>query len=169
MPVTALIAPTIDGYIADPDGGVGFLDDFGGEDHGLAAFWDTIDAMLMGRGSYDFVAATGTWPYEDLPCVVLTHRPIEDAPASVTTRSGPLAPVIAEFGDKHVWAVGGGEVLSQLVAKKLLDTLRLSVIPRVIGEGIPLFASCMIDTAKLTPARTHQFADGIVELEYAFQ
>lgn len=75
--LTYYVAASLDGFIARPDGSVDWLDRFaeGGNDHGYNGFYQGIDGLLMGRGTYDIVRGFGDWPYLGKPCQVLTRTP----------------------------------------------------------------------------------------------
>lgn len=138
------IATSLDGYIADREGGVGWLDPFQPEKFDFSAFLDSVDALLMGRASYDAVRSFGDWPYGDRPTVVMTSRPIPDAPACVGARSGDIADAVAELeaaGHARVWVLGGGRIVSDLMKIGRVDRLELAVIPVILGEGVSLFPS----------------------------
>lgn len=96
----------------------------------------------MGRGTYDAVHAMGAWPYGRKPVTVLTSRPLADAPDWVTPRSGGAEGAVQAIdrqGHGRVWVVGGGVVLTALLAAGRIDLLELWVVPVLIGGGIPLF------------------------------
>ncbi len=82
------VATSLDGFIARPDGSVDWLDRFaeGGNDHGYNGFYQGIDGLLMGRGTYDIVRGFGDWPYPGKPCQVLTRNPRESAVEGVELR-----------------------------------------------------------------------------------
>ncbi len=84
------VATSLDGFIARPDGSVDWLDRFaeGGNDHGYNGFYQGIDGLLMGRGTYDIVRGFGDWPYPGKPCQVLTRNPRESAVEGVELRHG---------------------------------------------------------------------------------
>jgi dihydrofolate reductase len=139
------VAVSLDGKIARPDGSVDdwLVADHRPEDFGFEAFLAGVDAILMGRGTYDAVRRMGDWPYPGKPTVVLTTRPLDDfAPAGVEARSGDVAAVAAELeerGCRRVWIEGGGRVLRSMIAIGRLDVLEMAVIPIVLGDGVPLF------------------------------
>jgi dihydrofolate reductase len=139
------IAVSLDGKIARPDGSVDdwLVADYSAEDFGFEAFLAGVDAILMGRGTYDAVRRMGDWPYPGRPTLVLTTRPLDDpAPAGVEARSGDVAAVAAELegrGCRRVWIEGGGRVLRSMIAIGKLDVLEMAVIPIVLGDGVPLF------------------------------
>ncbi|WP_270938487.1 dihydrofolate reductase family protein [Falsiroseomonas oryzae] len=144
------IAVSLDGRIARPDGSVDWLGEEGPpEEFGYDAFYAGVDAIVMGRATYDAVRAMGDWPYPGKPTVVVTRRPLPDAPAGVSARGGDLAALAAELevaGCRRVWVEGGGDVIRQMLAIGKLDILEMAVMPRVLGAGIPLFPDGTPDT-----------------------
>ena len=144
------IAVSLDGRIARRDGGVEWLlDQAPPEAFGYEDFYAGVDAILMGRGTYDAVRAMGDWPYPGKPVVVATRRALDDAPPGVEARDGGMASIAAGMearGHRRVWVEGGGEVIRQMIAIGKLDVLEMAVIPRVLGEGIALFPAGTPDT-----------------------
>jgi dihydrofolate reductase len=146
----AHIAVSLDGRIARPDGAVDWLEGHPPDAFGFAPFYDGVDAILMGRGTYDVVRAMGDWPYAGKPAVVVTRRPLDDAPAGVVARGGDIAAIAAEMeAGRHarIWVEGGGEIIRQMLAIGRLDVLEMAVIPVVLGTGIPLFPEGTPETA----------------------
>ncbi|MFC3126575.1 dihydrofolate reductase family protein [Pseudoroseomonas globiformis] len=138
------LAVSLDGKIARPDGGV---DDWLARDYPLdetefGAFLNSVDAILMGRGTFDVVQGMGAWPYPGKPTVVMTSRLLPEAPPEVEARTGDLGDVVAELeaaGHARIWIAGGGQLLRGMMALGKLDILEMMVIPVVLGDGIPLF------------------------------
>ncbi len=151
-------AISLDGKLARPDGSVDWLADYPPDDAlGFTQFIESVDAILMGRGTYEAVRDLGDWPYPHKPTVVLTNRPLADAPPLVKRRRGDLAAVVTEMektGYRKVWVEGGGVVVRDMTALGKLDVLELAVIPIVLGDGIPLFPegtgemTLVLETAK---------------------
>lgn len=141
------ISLSLDGFIADSQGGVDWLggerEDYPG-DYGYAAFEETVDTVVMGRTTYDQITtqlSPEVWPYPGLQCYVLTHRPAESRPG-VTFLSAPVAELIRslrEGAGKDLWICGGGAVARQLIQADLIDVYWLSVLPILLGDGVPLF------------------------------
>ncbi|WP_237216346.1 dihydrofolate reductase family protein [Falsiroseomonas oryziterrae] len=144
------IAVSLDGRIARPDGSFDWLEPYPAEEFGIEAFLAEVDAILMGRGTYDVVRGAADWPYAGKDVVVVTNRPLQEAPDRVTARGGDIAAIAAEMearGYRRVWVEGGGQVIRQVLAIGKLDRLEMAVIPRVLGAGIPLFPQGTPETA----------------------
>lgn len=140
--LSVFIATSLDGFIARRDGSVDWLEAVArpDEDHGYHAFFDSVDALVMGRNTYDTVLAQGSWPYGDTPCFVLTHRPATGHD-TVTFVQGTPDGVVAKLERlraRRVY-VDGGEVIRQFLSAGLIDDMTLSIIPVLLGDGIPLF------------------------------
>jgi dihydrofolate reductase len=136
------VAISLDGMIARPDGAFDWLERYPAEDFGIEAFMAGVDAILMGRGSYDAMNGMGEWPYPGRPATVVTSRPPDAAPPGVEFRAGPLDAVVEEIesrGTRRGWVFGGGQLLRGMLAIGKLDVLEMAVIPIVLGQGIPLF------------------------------
>lgn len=144
------IAVSLDGHIARPDGTFDWLEGFPPDAFGFDTFYAGVDAILMGRATYEVVRAMGDWPYPGKPAVVVTHRALRDAPAGVVARGGDIAAIAAEMeaaGHGRVWVEGGGQVIRQMLAAGRLDVLEMALIPRVLGAGLPLFPEGTPETA----------------------
>ncbi|MBX9595228.1 MAG: dihydrofolate reductase family protein [Roseomonas sp.] len=138
------IAASLDGRIAQADGSVDRL--LAGapppEAFGFDDFYAGIDAILMGRGTYEAVRAMGDWPYPGKPATVVTSRALPDAPPGVEAMGGDLSAIVAALearGHQRVWVEGGGRLLRGMIAIGRLDRLEMAVLPLVLGDGVPLF------------------------------
>lgn len=167
----AFLGISLDGYIARPDGGIDWLHryDIEGEDYGYHAFFAEIDALVLGRGTYDVVRGFAEWPYGGKRCIVLTHRP---APSShgeefYAGEPGPLLEKLAQDGVRRVY-VDGGAVVRQFLAARALDELTLSILPIILGAGIRLFAGTEPEVP-LTLAACRTWPNGLVQLRYRLQ
>jgi dihydrofolate reductase len=165
------IAASLDGKIARPDGSVDdwLAADHPAEDFGFDAFLAGVDAILMGRGTYEAVRRLGDWPYPGKPTVVLTTRPLDDPPpAGVEARRGDVAAVADELegrGYRRVWIEGGGQLVGSMIAVGKLDVLEMAVIPVILGDGVPLFPQGTGEL-KLRLARCTTRAKGALHLVY---
>lgn len=143
--VVLYIAMSLDSYIARPDGSVDWLLDVEGDggDSGYAQFYETVGTVVMGRLTYDEVLKLSEeFPYAGKPCYVMTRSTTrsDDSYVKFTNESvETLIPKLraASLGD--VWIVGGGQIIQACLEKELLDEIHIAVIPKVLGEGIPLF------------------------------
>jgi dihydrofolate reductase len=165
---SVFIAVSLDGYIARRDGSIDWLDAVQrpGEDYGVRAFFDTIDALVVGRRTYETALGFPTWPYAGKHCVVLTHATL---PARHGERfhAGDPRPVLAQLaaeGARRVY-VDGGAVISHFLADGLVDDLTLSVIPILLGDGARLFGPGGVEKT-LTLVRSQAYPSGLVQLEY---
>jgi dihydrofolate reductase len=141
--VILYIAMSLDGFIARPDGAVDWLDDVEGDgDNGYSKFYSKVGAVIMGRKTYEEVLRlTDEFPYAGKPCYVLSRQP-QESNSHVTFTDEELESLISRLKEQsvgYVWLVGGGQFVQQFLEKKLIDELELYIIPKLIGEGIPLF------------------------------
>ncbi|MDH4248267.1 MAG: dihydrofolate reductase family protein [Deltaproteobacteria bacterium] len=165
------IAASLDGFIADSQGSVSWLDPFNSQEYGYAAYLASMPVMVLGRRTYDQARGFVADPYPGKRVVVLTHRPLEpDSQGTDEVYSGPLHPLPEQLGREGVSVyglVGGGDVIQQFLQADLLDVLELFVIPVLLGSGVSLFPTPF-------PAKTAQLRDtthypnGVVRLLYAF-
>lgn len=145
--VILYIAISLDGFIADPAGGVAWL---GGEDPavddmtGYACFIQNIDTVIMGGTTYRQIAeelSPQAWPYEGLQSYVFTSRP-EPQQKEITFLQGDLPAFVRELQTrpgKDIWICGGAQVVSQLLKADGIDVYQLTILPVLMGQGIPLF------------------------------
>ncbi len=174
--VSAYIATSLDGFIARNDGALDWLDKANtivpeGEDCGFQAFMDSVDMLIMGRKTYEQVLSFGEWPYGRTPVVVLSRNSISfpsSVPDTVTHSSEPprdLLERLSDEGVQHVY-VDGGVTIQGFLAEGLLDEITITVIPVILGDGIPLFGSIEKDIS-LTHVRTTAFDFGFVQTTYS--
>ena len=164
---SAFIATSLDGFIAREDGGIDWLTPLlaTGEDYGYKRFFGTIDAIVFGRKTYETALGFGEWPYAGKRCVVLTHRPLA-AHHGEEPYDGPLDALVGwlgEDGTKRIY-VDGGDVIRQFLAAGLLDNLVVSIVPVLLGSGVPLFARGGERWLRLVESRS--FSTGVVQIEY---
>jgi dihydrofolate reductase len=170
----AFIACSLDGWIARPDGSLDWLTDLPGaegEDYGYGPFLAGIDALLMGRATYDTVRGFDAWPYAK-PVRVLTRNPggvvIPDGAPDVRAVSGPAPGVLAAMaaeGFGRVY-VDGGQTISALLRAGLLDRITLTRVPVLLGSGVPLFSATGPEV-RMTLLATRVWPNGFVQTDYA--
>lgn len=174
--ITLYVAMSVDGYIADVDGGVDWLDAYDADarvvagetaEAGYRAFFETVDALVMGATTYEQVLEFGQWPYGEKPTVVVTGRELPRATESVELYAGDLSLLADRLrsGYDTVWHVGGGALARSFLERDLLDQLRLVVMPELLGDGVALFEAG-IGGHDLDLLSTTQYAGGVVELRY---
>ncbi len=166
MRISVFVGVSIDGFLAREDGSFDFLKPFEGHDHGYEEYMRTIDALVIGRETYETVLAFDSWPYDGKRVVVLTHRPI-DARHGETTHSGALAPLasqLAAAGIRRVY-LDGGMAIRQGLDEDLVDDLTISTVPVTIGAGRPLFGGKPC-TNRWTLTQVRSYANGLVQARY---
>ena len=180
--VTIHMAASLDGFIARRDGRVDWLetsDEFAGGDMMdpgfVEAFLKTIDCYVMGSRTYEtalsFEAKGFGWSYGDKPTVVLTRRHLPRTRNTVEFYSGDLGPLVNErlrSTFRSIWFVGGGQVSGECLRLGLADEVRYSILPILIGDGIPFFDKLDRDIA-LHLAEVKAYKSGIAELRYEVQ
>lgn len=175
MRTSVFVGASLDGFIARENGAFDFLSAGGtvsGEENGYDAFFATVDAVLMGRNTYDVVLPFPTWPYGKTPVFVLSSRPLAPAPAGAVVEhlSGSPAPAdvhaqLAARGFQHVY-VDGGLTIQRFLRAGLIQRVVITRIPVLIGTGIPLFGPVTADIL-LEHVATRTLAGGAVQSEYA--
>ena len=163
--IVCYIAASLDGYIATKDDSLEWLFKTEGEgDAGYGEFIKTIDTVVMGRRTYDWVmeAENGEFPYQDITSYVYTSSSAEDNPFVKFTNQdvSGLVKELKERPGKNIWVVGGSSLLHSFVKKDLVDEWIISIAPVLIGKGIPLFQEFDFEiTLKLKSVRSYgQFA-----------
>ncbi len=167
-------AASLDGFIAEPGGGLDWLHPYDGAAREVyEEFLAGVGALVMGASTYRLVMSdrSAPWPYGDRPTWVLSHHRLP-APEGADVRlvQGPVAAAAGDMrasaGTQHLWVVGGGDVASQFAGEGLLDDLLLTMVPVVLGAGIPLFAHAVPGTLRLKQSR--RFGPGLILLRYEF-
>jgi dihydrofolate reductase len=169
MKASVFVGTSLDGFMARTDGTLDFLPPGGGEPHGYEEFIASVDALVIGRKTYETVLGFPTWPYGQKPIFVLSTRPLAPAPeaAVVEHLSGPLAAIpsqLAARGIRHVY-VDGGITIQGFLRAGLIQRLIITRVPVLIGTGIPLFGPTTRDI-RLKHIATRQYVSGLVQSEY---
>jgi dihydrofolate reductase len=170
MMVSVFIGTSVDGFIARPNGALDFLPEGGGEPHGYNEFIAGIDAIVIGRKTFETVLAFPEWPYGKKRVVVLSGRPLDLSGARgavVEQMSGPPAEIVAKLaaaGAHHLY-VDGGITIQRFLRAGLVQRLTITRVPVLIGEGIPVFGSLPGDV-RLRHIATQHYPSGLVKSEY---
>ena len=174
MKATVYIATSVDGFIARENGGLDWLpgggEAVGEEDYGYQEFMDSVDALVMGRYTFEQVLSFGSWPYGKTPVVVLSHREVNipDAIAkTVSSMSAPPRELVLRLGEKgfeHLY-IDGGKTIQGFLKEGLINQLIITKVPILLGTGIPLFGPLVQDVS-LRLLETRQFDSGFVQTKY---
>lgn len=169
--VHVYIAVSLDGFIAGDDGALDWLAPMQveDEDYGYADFYGSIDALVLGRSTYDSVLAHPQWPFAGKRVVVLTNR-VLDARHGEGAHAGALEPLLHALGRDGVAAVylDGGQAVRQGLREGLVDTLTLNIVPVLLGRGRPLF-DAQVPASTWVLAGSRSFATGLVQNRYRRQ
>ncbi len=169
MKASIFVGTSLDGFIARANGAFDFLPPGGGEPHGYDEFLATVDALVIGRKTFETVLGFDEWAYGKKPVFVLSRRPIAAAPpgAVVERVSGAPADIVSQLearGIQHIY-VDGGITIQQFLQAGLIHRLIITRVPVLIGTGIPLFGPLQRDIP-LKHVATRQYASGLVQSEY---
>ena len=174
MRASVYIATSLDGFIAREDGGIDWLpgggDAEGAEDYGYQEFIESVDAIVMGRNTYELALSFGSWPYGEKPVIVLSSWQVDIPDGIAGTVESMSAPPpeavrrLAERGFGHLY-VDGGKTIQGFLYEGLIRRLIITTIPVLIGTGIPLFGPLPHDV-RLRLVGTRQFENGLVQSEY---
>jgi dihydrofolate reductase len=169
MRASVFVGTSLDGFIARADGRFDFLDAGGNEPHGYEEFMASVDALVIGRKTYETVLGFGGWAYGPKPVFVLSRRPIAPAPSGAVLErlSGAPADIVAQLaarGIQHIY-VDGGVTIQGFLRAGLITRLIVTRVPVLIGAGIPLFGPLDSDII-LRHVSTRQYAGGLVQSEY---
>lgn len=166
---SVFIATSLDGYIARPDGTFDFLTlvERPNEDYGFADFFGSVDALVIGRNTYETALAFPDWPYAGKRCVVLTHReaPSVHGEQFFAGAPGALVEQLGLSGAQRLY-VDGGAVIRQFLADGLIDDLTLSIVPVLLGQGVALFGA-EVPEQRLVLENSKSYESGLVQLRYA--
>jgi dihydrofolate reductase len=170
MAVSVFIGTSVDGFIARPDGALDFLPPGGGEPHGYNEFIATVDAIVIGRKTFETVLTFDEWPYGDTRVVVLSSQPVDLSPVTtgvVEQMGGAPADIVSRLaatGAHHLY-VDGGITIQRFLSAGLVQRLVITRVPVLIGEGVPLFGVLPGDV-RLRHVATRAYQSGLVQSEY---
>lgn len=166
------IATSLDGYIATENGGLDWLHNLpnpDNSDYGFAQFMSGIDALVMGRNTFDAVLKFEDWPYTK-PVFVLS-KSLEELPAHLAAKAeimrGDVRQVVMTLhkrGFMHLY-IDGGRTISAFIEHQLIDQLTVTAIPVLLGSGIPLFSKSN-QTLQLIHLSTEVLSGGLVKTRY---
>lgn len=169
--VILFIAMSLDGCIADESGNVDWLEPESTEESAdsYSEFIQNIDSVIMGWNTYHQLVtelSPGKWVYENMTSYVITHRKLPSTKNIIFTPDSPCD-IVKELRDKNgkdIWICGGSQTIRPLIENDMIDEYRISIIPVILGAGIPLFQK-MQQKTELNLVRTQTWG-GIAELIY---
>ena len=166
---SVFVGTSVDGFMARSDGALDFLPPGGGEPHGYDEFIASVDALVIGRNTYEIVLAFDEWPYGDKAVFVLSTKPLRDAPAGAVVErlsgeAGDIVSQLAARGYEHLY-IDGGITIQQFLRAGLIQRLIVTRVPVLIGTGVPLFGPLDRDI-RLTHVATCHYPSGLVQSEY---
>ena len=166
---SVFVGTSVDGFMARSDGALDFLPPGGGEPHGYDEFIASVDALVIGRNTYEIVLAFDEWPYGDKAVFVLSSKPLRDAPAGAVVErlsgeAGDIVSQLAARGYEHLY-IDGGITIQQFLRAGLIQRLIVTRVPVLIGTGVPLFGPLDRDI-RLTHVATCHYPSGLVQSEY---
>jgi len=176
--ITIHMVSSVDGYIAKQDNSISWFDTNDSYEKGVSVsehdakeFLKTIDCYVMGSRTYEHaleLSKSYGWAYGDVPTIVLTHRDLPVERQNIETYSGDLNKLVDERLKPHyqnVWVVGGAELTRDFIRFKLADEIRQSVLPMILGNGVPFFNHIGQEQA-LHLIDVTAYKNGMVELRY---
>jgi dihydrofolate reductase len=170
MAASVFIGMSVDGFIARPNGDLDFLPPGGGEPHGYDEFMASVDALVIGRGTFETVLSFPEWPYGKKRVVVLSSRPLDFSAVrggNVEQMSGTPTEIVSKLaasGAQHAY-IDGGITIQRFLRAGLIQRLIITRVPVLIGEGIPLFGTLPHDIRSRYVATKH-YQSGLVQTEY---
>ena len=148
--VTIHMVSSLDGFIAKKDNSVSWFEtsdyyEKGVTEQNTGEFLKTIDCYIMGAHTYEHaleLSRSYGWAYGDTPTIVVTHRNLPIERPNIQIYSGDLIKLVDErlkLIYQNVWLVGGASLVKDFIRLKLAHEIRLSVLPIILGDGLPFF------------------------------
>jgi dihydrofolate reductase len=168
--VILYIATSLDGYIAKPEDDLTFLSivEQEGQDYGYADFIGTVDTVIIGRKTYDWVMAhAAAFPHGDKDTYIITRtsRPSIGNITFYTGKLNSLVPQLKIKNGKNIFVDGGAEIVNELLKYDLIDEFYISIVPVLLGSGVRLFQEGRPEL-KLKLIYSKQFDTGLAQLHY---
>ena len=179
--VILYIAASLDGFIAGDDDDISWLDEnneiesdedeeYKEVDYGSNEFFSTIGARIEGRRTYEVEKKLGWEKTLQVPTFVLSHRRPKEEPdrSNIIFTNEDIGKVLEKakrLTKKDIWIVGGGSVVHQFLDRSLIDEIRLTLVPIILGTGIRLFEGQSKQIA-LSITNFKQFGKGLIEISY---
>jgi dihydrofolate reductase len=170
MTASVFIGTSLDGFIAREDGSLNWLPAGGGEPHGYDEFFASVDALVIGRKTYETVFGFDAWPYGTKPVFVLSRtlsKVTVPNGAVCELMSGAPKEIVRRLGARGITRlyVDGGVTIQAFLEAGLIRQLIITRVPVLLGSGIPLFGPLSRDI-RLQHVSTRSFPSGLVQSEY---
>ncbi len=169
MAVSVFVGVSVDGFMARGNGALDFLPPGGGEPHGYNEFIACVDALVIGRNTFETVLAFPEWPYGQKRVVVLSSQPVDFSGVRgggvVEHMAGDPAQIVVKLaatGAHHLY-VDGGITIQRFLRAGMVDRLTITRVPVLIGEGIQL---ALPRDVRLRHVATTSYPSGLVKSEY---
>jgi dihydrofolate reductase len=167
---SVFIGTSVDGFIARKNDDLDFLPEGGGEPHGYNEFIASVDAIVIGRKTFEKVLTFGGWPYGEKRVVVLSSRPVDLAVVRggvVEQMGGAPAEIVSQLAARgvHNLYIDGGITIQRFLRAGMIQRLIITRVPVLIGEGVPLFGALPHDV-RLRHVVTRSYPSGLVQSEY---
>ncbi|MBI4019458.1 MAG: dihydrofolate reductase [Candidatus Aenigmarchaeota archaeon] len=160
------IAMSLDGYIARKDGAIDWLEGYDEEEYGYQDFYRDIGAVILGKTTYDQALGFPEFPYKNVDCYVFTHekKPNE---GNIIFVSGNAKDFMEFLKPKagNIWLVGGSSIIAEFMKHNLIDDFIITIVPTLLGSGIPLFQAGFKEQALAVKDVKH-FPSGLVQAHY---
>jgi dihydrofolate reductase len=170
MTASVFIGTSVDGFIARKNDELDFLPEGGGEPHGYTEFIASVDAIVIGRKTFEKVLTFGPWVYGKKRVVVLSSRPVDLSVVRggvVEQMAGAPAEIVSQLAARgvHNLYVDGGDTIQRFLRAGMIERLIITRVPVLIGEGVPLFGALPHDV-RLRHVATRAYPSGLVQSEY---
>jgi dihydrofolate reductase len=170
MTASVFVGTSVDGFIARRNGDFDFLPEGGGEPHGYNEFMASVDAIVIGRKTFEKVLTFDAWPYGEKRVVILSSQPLDLSVVVggvVEQMGGAPAEIVSQLAARgvHHLYIDGGITIQRFLRAGLIQRLIITRVPVLIGEGIPLFGAIPRDI-RLRHVATRQYPSGLVQSEY---
>ncbi len=170
MTASVFIGTSVDGFIARPNDDLDFLPEGGGEPHGYNEFIASVDAIVIGRKTFEKVLSFEAWPYGEKRVVVLSSCPVDLSAVRggvVEQMAGSPAEVVSQLaasGARNLY-IDGGITIQRFLRAGAIQRLIITRVPVLIGDGVPLFGTLPHDI-RLRHIATRHYSSGLVQSEY---
>ena len=171
MKTTVYVGTSLDGFIARKDGNIDWLVKYQNKEvhDSYNEFINRIDAMVIGRGTYEKVLSFPEWPYEKKVYVLSTSLKqipgtLNEKATLIAMKPAALLNYLSDKGFSNIY-VDGGKVIQSFLKEDLIDELIITKVPELIGTGIPLFGYLDNDL-RFEHIKTNIYSDGLVKSQY---